>query len=114
MIRGIRRRETFAALRTQGFRVRRRGLAVVYVPTDSEESEVAYAISRRAATAVQRNRCRRRLRVALGELDQLGLLPRGAYVISVAPESIGASQAELLGRLADMAEVLANLPVRSG
>lgn len=99
MIRGIRRRETFAALRSQGYRVRRRGLTVVYVPTDANGTEVAVAISRRAASAVRRNRCRRRLRAALEELDRRGRVPAGAYLISVVADAVDTSQHQLLERL---------------
>ncbi len=110
MIRGIRRRTTFAALRAEGRRVRRRGLAVVYVPAPTETTEVAFAISRRAATAVRRNRCRRRLRAALVDVQRDGRLPHGAYLISVAPEAVDAPHAELRARLDD---VLAELSGRS-
>ena len=110
MIRGIRRRATFAALRSQGMRVRRRGLNVVYVPTDSDATEVAFAISRRAGSAVRRNRCRRRLRAAFAELDRQGRLPHGAYMISVTAAIVDAPHAELLAGLGD---VVAQLPARS-
>jgi ribonuclease P protein component len=106
VIRGIRRRQTFAALRAQGVRVRRRGLVVVYVPTDSDATEVAFAISKRAATAVRRNRCRRRLRAALVELDRDGALPPGAYLVSVGPEVVAAAQPELHERLVDVVSQL--------
>ncbi len=110
VIRGIRRRETFAALRTQGYRVRRRGLTVVYVPIDANGTEVAFAISRRSASAVRRNRCRRRLRAALGELERRGHVLAGAYLISVAPDAVDTSQHQLLERLD---EALLHLSTRS-
>ena len=110
VIRGIRRRETFAILRTQGDRVRRRGLTVVYVPTDANGTEVAFAISRRSASAVRRNRCRRRLRSALGELARRGRVPAGAYLISVATDAVDTSHDQLLERLD---EALAHLSTRS-
>ena len=106
MIRGIRRRATFATLRREGRRVRRRGLAVVYVPAPSDSTEVAFAISRRAATAVRRNRCRRRLRAALVELARDGRVPPGAYLLSVAPEAVDAPQADLRDRLGDVLDEL--------
>lgn len=109
MIRGIRRRQTFAALRSQGIRVRRRGLVVVYLPTDSDATEVAFAISKRAATAVARNRCRRRLRAAFVDLDRDGVLPPGAYLVSVGAEAVGVAQAALAVRLG---EVVAHLVAR--
>jgi ribonuclease P protein component len=110
VIRGIRRRDTFVALRSQGVRVRRRGLVVVYVPIDSDATEVAFAISRRAATAVRRNRCRRRLRAALVELDRRGALPHGAYLVSVSVEAVAAPQAELASGLDDVLAQLAARP----
>ena len=110
MIRGIRRRQTVAALRAQGVRVRRRGLVVVYVPTDSDATEVAFAISKRAATAVGRNRCRRRLRASLVELDREGALPHGAYLVSVGPDVVTAAQSDLRERLVD---VVAQLSART-
>ena len=110
MIQGIRRRQTFAALRSQGVRVRRRGLVVVYVPTDSDATEVAFAISKRAATAVGRNRCRRRLRAAFVDLDRLGALPSGAYLVSVGAEVVAVPQAALAERLG---EVVAHLAARA-
>jgi ribonuclease P protein component len=110
VIRGIRRRATFAALRHEGRKVRRRGLAVVYLPAPTDTTEVAFAISRRTATAVRRNRCRRRLRAALDEVQRAGRLPHGAYLISVAPEAVEAPQAHLRTILD---EVLTELSVRS-
>lgn len=110
MIRGIRRRTTFATLRSEGRRVRRRGLAVVYVPAPTPTTEVAFAISRRSASAVRRNRCRRRLRAALVELDRAGRLPHGAYLVSVAPDAVDAPQAELRVRLEDALAELAGRP----
>lgn len=95
MTRGIRRRATFAALRTEGRRARRRGLSVVYVPTATDTCEVAFAIPRRAGSAVRRNRCRRRLRALLDARVRAGSLPGGAYLLSVQPELVDAPQHEL-------------------
>jgi ribonuclease P protein component len=99
---GIRRRSTFAALRADGRRVRRRGLAIVYLPTPAEPTQVAFAISRRAGTAVHRNRCRRRLRAVLDARERAGLLPAGVYLISVQPQLIDASHHELAGVLDEL------------
>ncbi len=99
MIRGIRRRATFAALRTEGRRVRRRGLVIVYVPTETEATEVAFAISARSANAVRRNRCRRRLRAALVDLDRAGRLPGGAYLVTAQQHVIDAPQRDLAAGL---------------
>lgn len=46
---------------------------------------VAFAIGRHTGTAVVRNRIRRRLRAALGELAALGAVPAGAAVITAGP-----------------------------
>lgn len=43
---------------------------------------VAFAIGRRTGSAVLRNRIRRRLRAALGELAAAGAVPAGAVVVS--------------------------------
>jgi ribonuclease P protein component len=102
VIRGIRRRATFAALRAHGRRVRRRGLAVVYLPTPTEPTQVAFAISRRAGSAVHRNRCRRRLRAVLDARERAGLLPPGVYLVSVQPHLIDAPQHELAGVLDEL------------
>lgn len=79
---------------------------MVYVPAPSDSTEVAFAISRRAATAVRRNRCRRRLRAALVELARDGRVPPGAYLLSVAPEAVDAPQADLRDRLGDVLDEL--------
>lgn len=83
---------------------------MVYVPDPTESTEVAFAISRRAATAVRRNRCRRRLRAALVDAQRAGRLPHGSYLISVGPDAVEAAQVDLA---AILDEVLAELAVRS-
>ncbi len=51
-------------------------------------ARVAFALNRRQASAVVRNRIRRRLRAALVELDRRGDgLPRGAYLFSADVEA---------------------------
>jgi ribonuclease P protein component len=82
----------------------------VYVPTDSDATEVAFAISKRAATAVGRNRCCRRLRAALVDLDRDGALPQGAYLVSVHADAVDAPQEVLHSSLVD---VMAQLAVRA-
>jgi ribonuclease P protein component len=101
VIRGIRRRQTFAALRSDAVKVRRRGLVVRYLPADTDVIEVAFAISSRDANAVRRNRCRRRLRAALVHLDEAGQIRPGAYLIAVSRGVIDAPQSQLHADLAD-------------
>ncbi len=67
----------------------------MYLPTAPESTEVAFAISRRAGSAVRRNRCRRRLRALLDARERTGVLAPGAYLVSVAPELIDLPQREL-------------------
>ncbi len=74
----------------------------MYVPTANDPSEVAFAISRRAGSAVRRNRCRRRLRALFDARARAGTLPHGAYLVSVQPELIDATQAELAAVLDEL------------
>lgn len=107
---GIRRRETFALLRSQGVRVRRRDLSVMYLMNASPDTEVAFAISRRDANAVRRNRCRRRMRAALGELARQGALPTGAYLMSVGRGMVDAPFSTWSTTLDDVARQLMATP----
>lgn len=79
----------------------------MFVPTTSDLCEVAFAIPRRAGSAVRRNRCRRRLRALLDARERAGLLPTGAYLVSVQPELIDAPQTELAGVLDELLQRLA-------
>lgn len=51
-------------------------------PSDDGRLSVAFAIGKRTGTAVVRNRIRRRLRAALGELAAAGAVPSGAALVS--------------------------------
>lgn len=82
----------------------------MYVPTESDVTEVAFAISKRAATAVGRNRCRRRLRAAFVDLDRGGTLPHGAYLVSVGADVVDAPQRGLEERLVEVVAQLAARP----
>jgi ribonuclease P protein component len=46
---------------------------------------MGYAIPRSVGSAVVRNRLRRQLRAVMAELDGVGRLPHGAFVVSVQP-----------------------------
>src|SRR5229473_7494071 len=83
----IRDRGTFEALAgTQA--VRRGGLSIrVVAGPPTGPARVAFAVGRRTGGAVQRNRVRRRLRAALGQLtDQLQ--PGAAYLVGAGVEAL--------------------------
>jgi ribonuclease P protein component len=71
---------TFHALRSPDRRSRRGAVRVAYLRGHDDSVRAAYAISRRCGGAVVRNRIRRRLRAAMGEV--VGGLPRGTYLLS--------------------------------
>ena len=60
---------------------------------------VAYAVGRRAGTAVARNRLRRRLRAAVHDQAEL-LAPDTAYLVGAEPEAAAMSFAVLSDALA--------------
>jgi ribonuclease P protein component len=94
----IRDRATFEALRRTGTRARRGPVTVTYAPGAEPEPRVAYAIGRRVGTAVVRNRVRRRLRAAIGTLEEL--VP-GAYLVAAGPEAAGQTYEELREEVAE-------------
>jgi ribonuclease P protein component len=70
-------------LAREGITVRGRFMRMRYAADDGGP-RVAYAIPRRAGTAVARNRVRRQCRAALDEVARhRGGLPSGAYLIQV-------------------------------
>ena len=78
----IRDRATFEALRHSEARARRGPVTVTYAPVGTApRPRVAYAIGKRAGSAVTRNRIRRRLRAAASTAD----LRPGAYLVSAGP-----------------------------
>lgn len=98
----IRDRTTFAALRASPRRGRRGPITVTWVPDGAgTPPRVAYSIGRQVGSAVVRNRLRRRLRAAAGEL---GLGP-GAYLISAAPPAAGMTFGELRESVREAAKV---------
>jgi ribonuclease P protein component len=76
-VRALRGRAAFAALRADGRRARQGSLWVTRRPGEPGEVRVGYAIGRRTATAVTRNRIRRRLRAVVRSLE----LAPGDYLI---------------------------------
>lgn len=85
------RRELFVALRSAR-RGRSGPLTVSCVPGDpTKPPRVAYAISKKVGTAVERNRVRRRLRA----LVRQQVPPPGAYLIGAGAAAVGSSSEEL-------------------
>lgn len=80
----VRDRASFRALAATDRRGRSGPVRVSFVPAPSDgPPRVAFAITRRAGGAVVRNRIRRRLRAALGDL---GIdVPRGTYLVTAGP-----------------------------
>ena len=70
-------------------------LSVRYAPSGHSAAEIAYAIRRSGGSAVSRNRCRRRLRAILAQVDRDGDLPPGVYLIGVRDEAVEAPYREL-------------------
>ena len=97
-------------LRRSGSRVRSGAVTVTHLPTPSTSDDpprVAFAIGRRVGKAVDRNRVRRRLRVALRQLAaDPGGVPAGAYVIGVQPRAASRTFSQLK---ADLARSLAKV-----
>lgn len=80
----IRSRQTYSLLRRSGSRGRAGPVTVQFVEQTSwSRPQVAYALGRKLGGAVVRNRLRRRLRAVLRE--ETAELPRGAYLVRVAP-----------------------------
>lgn len=80
-------RTEFSALHERGVRSRRHSVRVIYLPAGpgnaAAEVAVAFAIGRPVGSAVVRNRLRRRLRAAFGEL---GPQP-GTYLLTASPSA---------------------------
>jgi ribonuclease P protein component len=86
----VRDRATFGAL-AQARRRSGRLVWVRYAPDGSVPPRVAFAIGRKAGTAVVRNRIRRRLRAIL----RSPALPAGAWLVGAFPGAGTASYADL-------------------
>jgi len=93
MIWRIRDRATFEALRRSGSRSRDGAVTVTFCGAPGPgPPRVAYAVGKQLGGAVVRNRLRRRLRAAAGEIADLA---PGAYLVRVAPEATGLSYDDL-------------------
>ncbi len=67
MITRIGRRRTFDELRRGGRRVRHGSVRLIFLPQNTAEIQLAFALGRSFGNAVERNRGRRRLRAAFTE-----------------------------------------------
>jgi ribonuclease P protein component len=106
LISGVARRASLELLR-RGITVRAGPLSVRYAPSGGAVAEVAYAIRRSGGSAVRRNRCRRRLRECLRQVDQRGGLRPGVYLIGVRDEAVEAAYQELEKWMSQAIEALA-------
>jgi ribonuclease P protein component len=97
LIRRVRDRATFVALRAHGIRVRRGPLSAVHLPRDGDDVELAFALPRKVGGAVQRNRVRRRLRAIIAELETspAGRAPRGVLLVGAGPDAVDRTTDEL-------------------
>ena len=112
MIRPVRDRRTFVALRARGIRVRRGPLALTFLAEEGAAgTRVAYAITKRVGGAVQRNRLRRRLRAVVADLagDESASVPAGVLLVSAGPEVLDRDPEELRN---DVKRLLAALDAR--
>ncbi|MBV6509767.1 MAG: Ribonuclease P protein component [Acidimicrobiales bacterium] len=99
----VRDRSDFELLRLRGARARCGALGVRHVPAPpaGNRRAVAYAIRRRAAGAVERNRLKRCLRGLLVEVvrEEPSLMPAGLYLVSAGTSAYDADTAALRGML---------------
>ncbi|MCC5951488.1 MAG: ribonuclease P protein component [Acidimicrobiia bacterium] len=104
----VRERRTFEAFRRHGRSGSDGPITVVHLPAEHDPlatvvpdgpPRVAYAAGRSVGSAVERNRLRRQLRVAVAqEAAEHGLEP-GAYLVVVRPGAKGLSLDELRGHV---------------
>jgi ribonuclease P protein component len=100
----LRGRAELDALRRRGRRSRAGALGVTFLPPAEPGPEVArtaFAVDRRAGTAVVRNRIRRRLRAGLRQLAAAGDLRPGAYLVRARGEVATQPWPQLLVDLED-------------
>ena len=116
LIEPIRDRRTFEALRTDAIRVRRGPLSVAFLDEDPHgPTRLAFAVPKRVGNAVTRNRLRRRLRAILADLvrTEAAVLPGGAMMVSVAPDAVQRTFAELERDVIDVLDALQARRARS-
>jgi ribonuclease P protein component len=79
----VRGRRTFAELRRSKRRARSGPVRVQFVPAQESDGarRVAYTVPRKVGTAVERNRCRRRLRSVV--VETAASLPAGTYLVGI-------------------------------
>lgn len=97
LIRRIHDRTTFAALRAAGSRGTAGGVTVTFLADGSPAPRVAFAVPKRAGTAVLRNRTRRRARAWL---EQCNELRAGAYLVRLDAPAASAATSQLATDLA--------------
>ena len=81
--RPVRGRRRFAELRRSRRRAWSGPVRVQFVPAQEtdEARRVAFAVPRKVGTAVERNRCRRRLRAVVAEAT--ASIPAGTYLVGI-------------------------------
>ena len=100
-IASVRGHNAFQELARSRYRARNGPIRVNFNPAfgSGECVSVAYAISRKVGGAVERNRCRRRLRSIVAGVA--GDLHPGAYLVGVNVEALGMNFMELQERLVE-------------
>lgn len=95
----LRGRSNFTRLRTEGRRVRRGPITVIFASpsTPGTPPRVGYAIARHVGNAVERNRLRRRLR----EVVHQSAPPSGDYLISASAPATQLTFSQLRGVVHD-------------
>ena len=107
----IRDRTTFLDLRRRGRRIRRGPVTVTWLAGgEGQPPRVAYAIGRSVGGAVVRNRLRRRLRAAVGELADS--IPAGAWLIGAGAGAVDMTYDDLKASVAEALSAIANEPAR--
>lgn len=78
-------------------------------------TRLAFAVPKRVGNAVTRNRLRRRLRAILADLvrTEAAVLPGGAMMVSVAPDAVQRTFAELERDVIDVLDALQARRARS-
>lgn len=95
----IRDRRSFVELHRRGRRAHRGCVTVTFAAappgSPAEPPRVAFALSRKVGSSVERNRLRRQIQAHLREIA--GTMPSGAYLVALRPGSAGTDRQTLLG-----------------